>query len=111
MPEDYSITHTMRAYPILLSAFALSITSIRAQAIDTANVPATCQSACAPVVGASNACEEVQSDDHAGDWVCVCVAQGMTTAVPECLACVQSAPASGDDGNGNAGEWSALPKR
>ena len=93
----------MRHTALLLTTLALAITRATAQAIDVEDVPSSCQSACAPVVGASDVCEESESDEDAGDWVCVCAASGMQTAIPECLACVQSAPASGeedDDGEG-----------
>lgn len=87
----------MRRYVLLPLTLALAIASVRSQAIDTEDVPSTCQSACAPVIAASDACEELEGDEDASDWVCVCAAQGMSTAVPECLSCVQSAPASGED--------------
>lgn len=79
------------------------MTSASAQAIDTEDVPSTCQSACAPVIAVSNACEELESDEDASDWVCVCAGQGMSIAVPECLACVQSAPLIGDDDDDDGG--------
>ena len=89
----------MRYYSLLLSTLAVAITRVSAQAIDTEDVASSCQTACAPVIAASDACEELESDEDAGDWVCVCGTAGISTAISECLACVQSTPVSSGDDN------------
>lgn len=93
----------MRFSTLLFATATFAIARVSAQAIDTEDVPSSCQSACSPVVAASNACEEVEEDDEnegASDWVCVCASSGMQTAVPECLACVQGAGGSGEEDGG-----------
>lgn len=88
----------MRSTSIFLSLLAVAISSVRSQAIDTEDVPSSCQSVCSAVVGAADACEEIDSEDEDdSDWVCVCAQPNMSTAIPECLACVESAPASGEE--------------
>lgn len=97
----------MQHSSVFLLILALGISAAHSQAIDIEDVPASCQSACAPVIAVSDACDELDGDEDASDWVCVCAGQGMSTAVPECLACVQSAPMSGDDDDDDdgGGEW------
>lgn len=93
----------MRSYSLLLSVLALAISSVSAQAIDTEDVPSTCLSACGPVVAASDVCEEQEDDGDDSEWTCVCNAQGMSSAVPDCMSCLQSNP-TGDDEDDDDGD-------
>lgn len=102
----------MKPYALILLTLALVVAHVTAQAIDTEDVPSTCQSVCAPVIAASDACEELEDEDEdASEWVCVCASQGMSTAMPECLSCVQSAGTNGsDDDDDDEGSKRVVPR-
>ena len=84
----------------LISALALALASrVAAQGLHTEDIAPNCASVCSAIVTASDACERqydndnddnnnnIDDNDDQQELDCICSAQGMSTAIPECEAC------------------------
>lgn len=85
----------------LLSSLALALaTRIAAQGIDAEDIAPNCVSACSSIPPAADACERQYDDTPNEDQQeldCICNAQGMRTAIPECEACQRQYYGQDDD--------------
>lgn len=85
----------------LLSTLALALASrALAQGLDTDDIAPNCASQCSAIVTTSDACERQYDDtpnEDQNELDCICSANGMSSAIPECEACQRQYYAQDDD--------------
>ncbi len=59
-----------------------------AQEIDNGDIPRQCSAICAPIVTLARDCDRQNNDNDRGERDCICNAQGASTQLPACEACV-----------------------
>lgn len=79
---------------ILLGLTALA--AVQAQEFDNNDVPQQCRSVCQAMVDAARTCDQNQDGDRQ-EVDCICNAEGASTQLPECAACVRQFDNDGDN--------------